>query len=377
MKKVYAVANSITSPLGLSARATFNSIIEGKSGLSKTTLEYLPDQTFLSAFSTAQWSEIEVTTSRYELQSQFEKLLIKPILDVIKETDLDVSDKGVVLVIATTKGDINQIKGKPIDRLLLSYSANNVSKAIGCVNTPLVISNACISGLSAIITAHRLLKAGAYHTAIVAGADILGEFIISGFNALKALSPEPCRPFDKNRQGINLGEGSAAMVLKLKDYNESSDIEILGGSVTNDANHVSAPSRTGEELAEAITRALTEAKIDIQNLQFVSAHGTATTYNDEMEAKALNLSGVAHLPTHSLKGYFGHTLGAAGLIESIICFHSLLNKVFIPSLGYDQSGTSLPVNISTSKKNISTGPAIKTMAGFGGCNAALVFSSRT
>ena len=375
MKRVFATANSIVSPLGLNAADTFTSLKMGKSGLKQINPDFLTNPTYASVFSNELWKEIEAATSQYNLKSRFEQLLLKPILDVIKSSGLDASDKGVILVIATTKGNIDDLGKQPESQLLLPHSAHNIANAMGCKNIPIVVSNACISGLSAIITAHRLLKSGFYHTAIVAGADVLGKFIISGFNALNAMSTEPCRPFDHNRQGINLGEGSAALILQLKETRSENDIEILGGCVTNDANHVSAPSRTGEELATAISSALAEASLEAGDLQFVSAHGTATLYNDEMEAKALNIAGISHLPTHSLKGFFGHTLGAAGLIESIVCFHSLIHKEFIASAGFEQQGTSVPVNICTNKTEISAGAAIKTMAGFGGCNAALVFSS--
>lgn len=374
MKHVYAIFGSIVSPIGLTAEDTFASAMEGRTGLKKTDLDYLSDQMYCSTFSPEQWAEIAEPSAKYGIEYPFEQLLIKPILDVIEKSGINPSDAGVVLVIATTKGNIDMLGVHPDSQLLLHHSANKVAKAIGCVNPPVVISNACISGLSAIIHARRLLQSGYYNTAIVAGADVLGKFIISGFQSLMAMSPEPCRPFDKNRQGINLGEGSAAMILQTEVSSESNGIELLGGCITNDANHVSAPSRTGQELAYAILQSLSESKLGAEDLQFVSAHGTATSYNDEMEAKALNLAGIAHLPTHSLKGYFGHTLGAAGLIETIICFQSLFNNTFIPSLGFEETGTTEPVNICTSKIDKPMKAAVKTMAGFGGCNAALVFS---
>jgi len=376
MKRVFAISNSIVSPLGLTATETFAAIRDGRVGLRQTNLDYLPSQTYTSTFTPNQWDEIAATAAEHGIVCRFEQLLLKPIVDAINQSGINPSDAGVVLVIATTKGNIDQLEKVPATQLLLHRSASNVAKAVGCINPPIVISNACISGLSAIIAAKRLLQSGFYHTAIVAGADMLGKFIISGFDSLKALSPEPCRPFDKNREGINLGEGSAAMVLQSTDQADASWIELLGGSVTNDANHVSAPSRTGQELALAINQALSESNLSAQDIDFVSAHGTATIYNDEMEAKALNLANISHLPTHSLKGYFGHTLGAAGLIETIVCFHSLAHTTFIPSLGFEEIGTTEQVNICTSKQVRPMSTVLKTMAGFGGCNAALVFSSR-
>ena len=299
MKRVFAISDSVATPLGLSTAETFTSILEGRVGLKQTSHDYLPTQTYTSTFSAAQWQSIAETAKAYDIECRFEQLLLKPIVDVISQSGINPADAGVVLVVATTKGSIDQLGKVPTSQLLLHNSASNVAKAIGCTNPPVVISNACISGLSAIIAAKRLLQSGFYHTAIVAGADMLSQFIISGFDSLKAMSPEVCRPFDKDRQGINLGEGSAAIVLQTEEKATSSDIELLGGSVTNDANHVSAPSRTGQELALAIRQAMEESGIAASDINFVSAHGTATIYNDEMESKALNLAGVADRPTHS------------------------------------------------------------------------------
>jgi len=374
MSKVFVIGSSIVSPLGLTARETFASVASGKTGLRKSSYPYLQEQTYTSFFTDKQWETIEASLAGYLAESRFEQLLLKPLLDVVKSSGISPSDEGVLMVIATTKGAIERLGIVPDRKLHLHHAAKRVAVAIGCVNEPIVVSNACISGLSAIILAMRMLQAGHYHTALVAGADVLGHFIISGFDSLLAMSPERCRPFDKDRQGINLGEGGAALVLKVKEQGESGEIALLGGSITNDANHVSAPSRTGEEMAFAVMQALEEAGIGPCDIQFVSAHGTATLYNDEMEAKALNIAGVAHLPTHSLKGYFGHTMGAAGLIEPIVCFLSLLNKRFIGSLGYRESGTSQPLNICSEPFDLPVSrAALKTMAGFGGCNAAIVF----
>ncbi len=377
MTRIFATAGSIVSPLGMTADETFESMWEGISGLRKTEYPWLNEQTYISALSDGQWTRLSSESQTYNTGNRFEQLLLKPSVDAIQSSGVITSDEGVIFIAATTKGDINSLGILPYDNLHLHYSVGNVSRILGFVNTPVVVSNACISGLSAIIVAMRLLKSGRYHTAVVAGADVLGRFIISGFDSLFAMSPEMCRPFDKERKGINLGEGGAAVVLRVKKYPDTGDTELLGAAITNDANHVSAPSRTGEELAMAIEMAFAEASVKPEDVNFVSAHGTATLYNDEMEAKALSLAKVAHLPTHSLKGYIGHTLGAAGLIETIICFRSLLEGKFIASKGFDEQGTTIPVNICNNRFRINQGAGLKTMAGFGGCNAALIFASNS
>lgn len=374
MNRVFATSYAITCPAGLNAAEAFSAMSNGISALKHTSFGYLSDQTWISSFSEEQKTAISKSSDIYCPWSFFEQILMCSVAGVLNNSDVQPESNKTILVIATTKGNINQLEQLPSEKLFLHHSANNVARAFGFVNKPVVISNACISGLAAIIYAKRLLQSGRYSTAVVAGADVLGQFIISGFDSLKALSPEKCRPFDKNRMGINLGEGSAAVVLQANPHNDSPGIELLGGCLTNDANHISAPSRTGEELAFAITQSLAESKIKAGDLQFVSAHGTGTIYNDEMEAKALNLAKVEHIYTHSLKGYIGHTLGAAGLIETIICFQSLMHQTFLPSLGYSEPGTTVPVNILTSKLNFPLQKVLKTMAGFGGCNAALVFT---
>ncbi len=152
-------------------------------------------------------------------------------------------------------------------------------------------------------------------------------------------------------------------------------IKVKGGSVSNDANHISGPSRTGEELALAVNKALAEAGTGKQ-IDFISAHGTATAFNDEMEAKAFSVCGLENVQLNSMKGFFGHTLGAAGVIESVVTLESMKRNVLVPSLGYENSGVSMPLNIirQTEKKEINT--SLKTASGFGGCNAAVVFSAK-
>lgn len=233
-------------------------------------------------------------------------------------------------------------------------------------------------GGTAILVAKDLLEAGLYDYAVVCGADTLNEFVLSGFNSLKALSPNQCKPFDADRIGINLGEAAATVVLKAIDSTEkhSFQIKVAGGSITNDANHISGPSRTGLELAMAIQQGIKQANLTADQIDLVSAHGTATSYNDEMEAKALNHAGLNEVLTNSLKGYFGHTLGAAGLLECIITMHSMKHNLVIQSRGFDKLGTTVPVNICKQNTSKEIKNSVKTLAGFGGCNAALIFSKQ-
>jgi len=377
MRKIWIKGDALVTPLGFSSNENFDNLLVGNSGLKKITLPASGFSTWASFLSESQLKTLEEMTSPV-FETRFEKLLFLPLKQVIEECDIDPKSSKTLFMFATTKGNIELIGNENVktEQLSLFVSASKISRYFGNPNKPLVVSNACISGLAVQITAMKLLENGQYDTVIIAGADTVNPFILEGFNSLLALSPDPCRPFDRDRQGINIGEGGAAMVLSTKkpENGRNDLIEIKGGAITNDANHISGPSRTGSELAKAAELAMLQSGILPGDIDFVSAHGTATLYNDEMEAKALTLSGLSEKPTHSLKGYFGHTLGAAGLIESIICIHSLRENVIIASKGFENIGTPDHINIITQNQHQPVSACIKTMAGFGGCNAAICFS---
>ncbi|WP_295672251.1 beta-ketoacyl synthase N-terminal-like domain-containing protein, partial [uncultured Mucilaginibacter sp.] len=277
----------------------------------------------------------------------------------------------------STKGNIslleNKITGDVLTkRIALPTSAKLISEHFGFINPPIIISNACISGVLAIITGMRLLRAGKFENAVIAGADVISKFICSGFQSFQALSPQRCKPFDRLRDGLNLGEGAATIILSTHKKS-TQNIKVKGGAVRNDANHISGPSRTGAELAGAIEKAMQEAAISAPDIDFVSAHGTATVYNDEMEANAFALAGLQFTPVNSLKAYYGHTLGAAGLIESVVSIQSLKDNLLLPTLGFNQIGVTQPINIFKELLHGDFKNCLKTASGFGGCNGAVLF----
>jgi 3-oxoacyl-[acyl-carrier-protein] synthase-1 len=290
----------------------------------------------------------------------------------------DTPAKKTGFILSSTKGNISLIENLPDsffpeNRLSLNTSASIVARELGIDSEPLVVSHACISGLLAIITGMRLIQSGLYDHLIITGADLITSFIYSGFRSFQAISPNPCKPFDSARDGISLGEAAATVVLTAT---KTAGATILsGGSVSNDANHISGPSRTGEELWLAIRRSLEQSGTNAKEIDFISAHGTATRYNDEMEAKAIHLASMETVPTNSLKGYYGHTLGAAGILESIVSIHSMKENIILPTLGFSTPGTEKPVNIVKELMNKKQHKCLKTASGFGGCNAAIVMVS--
>lgn len=379
MADIYIGSDNILSPIGLNTADNFSQLKQNVSGIKMQEDKSMSEQSFYAAL-----FDDDNGISAFQLPgkyTKFEKLLITSITDALAKTKIEPTDKRTVLIISSTKGNISLLETeKPSDelntRISLNTSAKLVTDHFEFYNRPVVISNACISGMLAILTGMRLIQSGQYDHAVVAGADMITKFILSGFQSFQAVSPSVCKPFDIARDGINLGEGAATVILT-SDKEYSTGIKVTGGSVSNDANHISGPSRTGEELNLAISKAMKMAGVNAADIDFISAHGTATVFNDEMEAKAINLAGMQNIPVNSLKGYYGHTLGAAGLIESVISIQSLKENTVIPTAGFENNGVTQPVNICTSvlfQNDLQH--CLKTASGFGGCNAALVFSKQ-
>lgn len=310
-----------------------------------------------------------------EEYTKLERLFILTVGSVLGQSGVDAGAQDTCLVIASTKGNIDLLtqEGVTDERTFMPEMARRVAARTGFSNTPLVISNACISGVSAIVVAARLIREGVYRNVVVAGGDILTRFVATGFHAFKSVSGAVCRPYDSGRDGLTLGEGCGAVLLTCeKERAAMPCVEVAGGAVSNDANHISGPSRTGDGLFFAIRDALAEAGTDAAEVGFVNGHGTATVYNDEMESKAFALAGLDRRPVNGLKPYFGHMLGAAGVVESIVCAHGLREGVVYGTPGFETTGTPHALDVAPRHRTAGMSCCLKTASGFGGCNAAVV-----
>lgn len=372
MSPVYIIAENIVSPIAFTAHENFAALKEGRSGIGLHNDPRLsPEPFYASLFNKDVFAEND---KKY---TKFEQLLIASIADAISLAGIRLPDEKTALVISSTKGNISLIENNAVDsslakRISLPASAKLVAEHFNITDKPLIVSHACISGLVALITGMRLIQNGKYENVIVAGADIVTRFILSGFQSFHAVSNKPCKPFDAQRNGITLGEAGSTIILSSRRPEHKDVITLSGGAVSNDANHISGPSRTGEELYFVIQEAMKESGTASADIDFISAHGTATIYNDEMESKAINLAGLQQAPVNSLKANYGHTLGAAGLIETAACILSLKENVALPTLGFDAPGTTQPVNVLKELKKGKYKACLKTASGFGGCNAAII-----
>ncbi len=356
----YILADNIISPLGDTSEANYLSVKDGKSGI--------------HAYECGSHGIPEGFTASL-MSHDFEDLALRSARCAVNASKVDVTKERVVFILSTTKGPIERLTPQHDESIYLGQVARRIAQQLGISSQPYVVCNACISGLSALILAERLLAMDRYSYAVVCGCDTPDRFIISGFQSLKALSSEPCRPFDMERFGLNLGEAAATMVLANNIPSTSTIAEdkmwqISHGVVRNDAFHISAPSKTAEGLYEALE--LTLNNVDHDDLAFVNAHGTATLFNDQMESVAIKRAGLSDVPLNALKGYFGHTLGAAGVLETILSMKAADDHVVLGTRGFEELGVSGKVNISPSNRHSDKYTFVKMLSGFGGCNATIL-----
>ena len=369
----YKIADNILSPLGETTQQNYEAVKAGRSALERHDQRWaLPEPVTASLFSEEQERRFTINGL-----SRFQSMVVTSIRQALSQTALDVSLPNVVLVLSTTKADVELLTSPSqggLGEVTPADSAQRIARELGFTTQPIVVCNACISGLSALIFATRLLEDGQYDHAVVCGADSQSRFIVSGFQSLKALSTEPCRPFDMERIGLNLGEAAATMILSRKAETDAV-WTIENGAVRNDASHISNPVKNGEGSYRALITTLGDAPS--QELAFVNAHGTATIFNDQMESVAIERAGLSTVPVNCYKGYYGHTMGAAGVLETILSMAALDDHTILGTKGFDEKGVSGKIHLSASHQSTEKTSFVKMLSGFGGCNAALLCNKTT
>ena len=374
METVRCSGDCIVSPIGMDSASNYLAVKDGRSELRRyESLGHIHTPFVLSRISRDKVNDAcrreNISVIGYTF---FERIAILAAKGAIRQSGIDASSERVLFILSTTKGNVAMLDGEygdlPESRVMLAESARVISAYFGNSNRPLVVCNACISGVVAQIQAMRCLETGLYDHVVVVGADEQSPFIVSGFLSFKAVSDEPCRPFDRDRKGLNPGECAACMVLSAGDGH---GWKLLGGAIRNDANHISGPSRTGEGSYLALSRTL--EGYDLSRLAFVNVHGTATAYNDEMESIAVSRAGLSGIPLTGYKGYYGHTMGAAGILESIISMYAVNDHTVPATRGFENMGVSCPVNVSDVNRHADGNAFVKLLSGFGGCNAAVLY----
>lgn len=361
----YIIADNIISPLGETSEENYLSVKAGRSGIRayEPGTCNIPEGFYASLL----FEDFETLALRSAQKA------IANALKTIGNAQLELKGKRTAFILSSTKGNIEE-------NISLADSAQRIANQLGIDSKPIVVCNACISGLSALILGNRLIDSGLYDAAIVCGCDTPRQFILSGFQSLKALSPEPCRPFDMERMGLNLGEAAATLILS-KNPIQGNSWRMGDGFIRNDAFHISTPSKTADGLYLSLQRTLesftkeissTCKQIDMkEHLAFINTHGTATLFNDQMESVAIGRAGLSDLPANAYKSFWGHTMGAAGILETIISMKAIDDDTILGTRGFSELGVSRKMNICAENRPTDKKGFIKMLSGFGGCNATI------
>lgn len=239
-----------------------------------------------------------------------------------------------------------------------------------------VIANACASGTNAVGHAFECVRSGRYERVLTGGYDALAEMVFVGFDSLQASTPEKCRPFDRNRSGMVLGEGAAVLALENLDVARERGApvlaEIIGYGISTDNFHITQPEPSGVGARRAMEQALESAHVRAADVDYINAHGTATAFNDAAEGKAISalFDGV---PISSTKSMMGHSLGAAGAIEAVVSLLALQHQFLPPNINFTVPDEDIDLNVVANDAR----PAVVNIAlsnsfGFGGTNASLL-----
>jgi 3-oxoacyl-[acyl-carrier-protein] synthase-1 len=374
IKEIYITQTNCITPLGFDVESNIEAILRGDSGIQlHNDISLMPNSFYASIISDDKINSAFAKISSETKYSRLEKMMILALEPVIKNSGVELNSK-TAFILSTTKGNVTELKNnseESFNKAHLDVLAKNVAGFFGFQTQPIVVSNACVSGILAVSVAKRMIQSELFENIFVVAGDEVSQFVLSGFNAFQAMSELPCKPYSKNRTGVSLGEATAAVLVSAEAKNAK--IKVIGDSSINDANHISGPSRTGEGLFRSIQNALKEAQIETKKLDYISAHGTATPFNDEMEAIAFGRLNLQNVPVNSLKGFYGHTLGASGLLETVIAIESANRNMLFESKGFDEIGMSEGINVIQKNEEANIDFFLKTASGFGGCNTAVIF----
>lgn len=370
--RVVVTDAAVITGLGNNLESLWQGLMAGETAIRPIT-RFPVDQDHYKAKIAAHIDDLKAANDRSMLQHLLDRLFL----------ELGSVPSDSALITATIKAGADNLESFCRGRqanfqdVLLSSIANIVGPKLGLICNGICVSASCASSTIAIAHGAALIESGKAEAVLVCCGDLITEYVFSGFSALKALSPFPCRPFDRDRKGLSLGEGAAALLLMNADRarreNRNRLGSLLGWGITNDATHITAPAKSGRGLVKAVDQALKTAKRKPEDITAISAHGTGTLYNDLMELKAFRqVFGARKVPMYSIKGAIGHTLGAAGAIEVTLGFKALSSQIVPLTAGFANPEKGAEGQVSLESQPVSGDYLLTTNSGFGGVNAALV-----
>lgn len=392
-ERIAIVAAGVVTPIGQDLDAYWSALVTGVSGISR--IERFP----VGDLRVARGGEIKkiVRSPSFkrgprseEIDCRASRLLISAADELVARAGglpLHPDPRRVAVVIGTALGGVEEgeralagdRRPSRLAGALYDSPTRNVARWLGAEGATLTVSTACASGATALGVAARLLRSGIADLAVAGGCDILCRFVMKGFDVLRSLTRDEVRPFDRRRSGLLLGEG-AALVLMTRERDAPAGPEplgyLLGHASTSDGSHISAPDPTGRGLEGAIRGAMREAGVGAREIDFVSAHGTGTPLNDQVEAQVLNRvlgRRAREVPVNSIKAHLGHTMGAAATLEAIMSLLAWRHGQIPHTLNVEEPDTECGLDVViAAPRSCRPRITLSSSAGFGGCNAALV-----
>jgi 3-oxoacyl-(acyl-carrier-protein) synthase len=377
---VAIVGAGVATPIGLDLDAFWSGLLAGADGLS--TIERFPT----ADLRVGRGGEIKkLPPVAQPVRSRAAGLLVAAAADLLARVRLDAAPERIAVVAGTALGGVEELDHALTDDAgarraldgLYDSPVHALAAWLGARGPALTVSSACASGATALGLGADLLRDGAADLVVAGGYDTLCRFVMRGFDALRSLTRERVRPFDRRRSGLLLGEAAGLVLLaRERDVPGPRLGRLLGHGSASDASHIAAPDAEGRGLEAAVRAALAAGDVDAAEIDFVSAHGTGTVLNDRIETAVLRRvlgPRAASVPVNSIKGAFGHTMGAAATLEAVMCLLAARDGWIPPTVGYEEPDPACDLDyVPGACRAGRPRRMLSTSLGFGGCNAALV-----
>jgi 3-oxoacyl-[acyl-carrier-protein] synthase II len=368
--RAIAVDFDFVSSLGADAETAWQTLLSGRSGV-RPFARFPADASRLSNAAFVDGIEPER-----------EDTLIMQMLRPLLERRRHAIPADARLLLATTNGEIEFLEravsggAAAAEDSLPTALLKKVQALAGLQRPGLVISAACASSTVAIAEGAAMIRSGEADCVLVVACDFVSEFVAAGFRSLGALAPDRARPFDRQRRGLSLGEAAGYLLLmderRARDERRTFRAEVSGWGTSSDADHITSPSSSGRGLEVAVRKALASAAVAPEDVGSLCAHGTGTRTNDAMEMAAFGRIFAKPVPTYSVKGALGHTMGTAGLVDAIVAMQSLADGMAPPTVGLLEPDESAEGWVAAHSQACESAVAVSTNSGFGGVNCALL-----
>ena len=393
MTRIVISGLGVVSPYGAGAKTFWEGIAAGNCAIRPITL--IETEGFRCRIAAEVPADVVAGLDLSRRRSRADRLALTAAQEAVADAHLTAQDCAVAALLVAAVGG-GMLEGEAwyweeartgqrsprimaLRSILPASHAETVGYRLGIGGPKETIIMACASGAASIALGADLIREGVVPLAVVGGVDVLTRICFMGFNALKLLDPEPCRPFDRDRRGMSIGEAAAFLVLEDADRCRARGGpiygEFLGAGMTTDAHHVTAPHPEGEGMLRAMTTALETAGVTASEIGYVNAHGTGTSQNDRVEALALaRVFGEGSVLVSSTKSMVGHTMAAAGTVEAIATLQALQHSLIPPTANLRQLDSEVPFDcVPGVARRAAVEVALSNSFGFGGQNVSLVF----